>query len=50
MMVSTMSEAGNFGILLGRGRVISGEVCSEIHLRIRCPQGLMEPRVYALFL
>ena len=27
-MVSTMSEAGNFGILLGRGRVISGELFS----------------------
>lgn len=32
MMVSTMSEAGNFGILLGRGRVIRGEVFSEIKL------------------
>lgn len=48
MTEATKSETGNFGIFLGRERVVSGEVFSEIHFRIRCPQRLMEPRVCAL--
>lgn len=51
IMKATMSEAGNFGVLLGRERVIS-EKYSQKFIRIRGPKGLVQslcPFLYRLY-